>query len=265
MNILVINLNFAKQRMAFQSNQLNQLSLNFERLPACQINDEADEKYVKYRATWQRPLSVAEVSCFFSHKAAWQRVIDADSPMLILEDDALLAESVPMLLTELEKQNNVDYVNLEGRGINKKKQLARVATMRFGGYEMTRLYQGRSGAAGYVIWPSGAKKLISKMQKEGIAIADKFINSDYTLLAYQIEPAAIIQLDQCEMHGIVAPISVQTSIGAKPPPVSITSKMFWVYSARRVLGQLTIGLNQLLNKRDSTRRIIAISDFFKKL
>gem|GEM_PF-5423487 len=32
MNFLVINLNLAKQRMAFQ---LNQLSLNFERLPAC--------------------------------------------------------------------------------------------------------------------------------------------------------------------------------------------------------------------------------------
>jgi glycosyl transferase family 25 len=265
MNVLVINLNSATQRMEFQNAQLNQLGLKYERLVASRIENETDEKFVKYHATWQRPMSVAEVSCFFSHKAAWERVIEANSPMLILEDDALLADSVPNLLGELERQTNVDYVNLEGRGINKKKQLAKVATKRFGDYKMTRLYQGRSGAAGYIMWPSGAKKLIGKMQEEGIAIADKFINSNYKLIAYQIEPAPIIQLDQCELHGMIAPISVETSIGNRPPPASTTSKMFWVYSVRRIIGQLRIGVNQLQNRQHSTRRNVAIADFSKMI
>ena len=264
MKILVINLDSAATRMAFQSNQLYQLGLKYERLPAYQIKDKANETYVKYHATWQRPLNMGEVSCFFSHKIAWDKVIEADSPMLILEDDALLTESVTSLLDDLDKLKNVDYVTLEARGINKKKQLAKKATLRFGDIEMIRLYQGRSGAAGYVMWPSGAKKLLAKMENEGVAITDKFINSDYKLLAYQISPAVIIQLDQCELHGITPPIGVKTSMGARPQSVPITSRMFWVYSIKRIVGQIKIGLNQLQNSHRATLRIIAISALFKK-
>ncbi|MFT4747700.1 MAG: glycosyl transferase family 25 [Congregibacter sp.] len=264
MKVLVINLDTATTRMAFQKEQLNQLGLTYERLAAVQIKDKTNESYVKYYATWQRPLSMAEVSCFFSHKMAWDKVIEADSPMLILEDDALLAKSVPNLLAELDKLTNVDYINLEARGINKKKQLANKATQCFGDTEMIRLYQGRSGAAGYIIWPSGAKKLLAKMANEGIAIADKFINSDYKLIAYQIEPAVIIQLDQCQLHGITPPIDVQTSIGARPKSVPISSRKFWVYSIKRIVGQFKIGFNQLQNSHRATLRDIAISGLFNK-
>ncbi len=264
MKVLVINLDSDTTRMEFQSNQLNQLGLSYERLPAYQIKDKTKEIYLKYHSTWQRQMGMVEVSIFFSHKIAWDKVIEAGSPMLILEDDALLAESVPSLLDELNKLKNVDYVNLEARGINKKKLLAKKVTQRFGDIELIRLYQGRSGAAGYVIWPSGAKKLITKMEKEGIAIADKFINSDYTLSAYQIEPAVIIQLDQCILHGITAPIAVQTSIGARPQSAPITSRTFWMYSFKRIVGQLKIGFNLLQNFQRATRRNIAISELFKK-
>ncbi len=264
MKVLVINLDSATTRMAFQSNQLHRLGLKYERLPAYQIKDKANETYVKYHATWQRPLNMGEVSCFFSHKIAWDKVIEADSPMLILEDDALLTESVASLLDELDKLKNVDYVNLEARGTNKKKLLAKKATQRFGDIEMIRLYQGRSGAAGYVMWPSGAKKLLAKMENEGIAIADKFINSDNKLLAYQIEPAVIIQLDQCQLHGITPPIVVQTSIGARPQFSPISSRMFWVYNIKRIVGQIKIGLNYLQNSHRAILRNIAISTLFKK-
>jgi glycosyl transferase family 25 len=191
-------------------------------------------------------------------------VIEADSPMLILEDDALLAESVTSLLDELSKLKNVDYVNLEARGINKKKQLANETTRCFADIELIRLYQGRSGAAGYVMWPNGAKKLLAKMENEGIAIADKFINSDYNLLAYHVEPAVIIQLDQCQLHGITPPIEVQTSIGARPQSAAISIPMFWKYSIKRIVGQFKIGLNQLQNSHRATLRNITISPLFKK-
>jgi glycosyl transferase family 25 len=195
---------------------------------------------------------------------AWDKVIEAKAPMLILEDDALLSEGVASVLAELDKLKNVDYVNLETRGNNKKKQLAKKATKCFGEIEMIRLYQGRSVAAGYVIWPNGAKKLVAKMYKEGIAIADKFINSDYTLLAYQIEPAVIIQLDQCKLHGIDPPIAVQTSIGARPQTAPISSRLFWLYAVKRIVGQLKIGLNRLQKSHRSTYRTVAVSAFFKK-
>tara|TARA_R110000868_G_scaffold411083_1_gene701743 strand:+ start:1276 stop:2073 length:798 start_codon:yes stop_codon:yes gene_type:complete len=265
MKVLVINLDSATTRMAFQNEQLNQLGLEYERLPAIQIKDKTHEYFVNYHATWQRPLSLAEVACFFSHKMAWDKVIEADSPMLILEDDAFLVENVTSLLAELNKLKDVDYVNLEARGINKKKQLAKKATYCFGESEMIRLFQGRSGAAGYVIWPSGVKKLLVKMENEGIAISDKFINSACNLLAYQIEPAVIIQLDQCTLYGITQPIEVQTSLGTRPPSASIYSTMFWRHTFKRIVGQLKIGFNQMRNSHRATLRNITISELFKKL
>lgn len=264
MNVLVINLDSSTTRMAFQLKQLNQLGLRYERLPAVQITDKTNEDFVKYHASWERLLSLAEVSCFFSHKMAWDKVIEADCPMLVLEDDALLAESVASLLVELDKLKNVDYVNLEARGINKKKQLAKKATQCFGDIELTRLYQGRSGAAGYVIWPSGAKKLLTKMEKEGIAIVDKFINTDYQLLAYQIEPAVIIQIDQCQQHGITPPIEVQTLLGARPQAEKMSGLKFWKYSMKRICGQFKIGYNKLQNSHRGILRTIAISPLFTR-
>lgn len=264
MKILVINLDSATTRMAFQKEQLTQLGLEYERLPAVQIKDKSNENFVKYHASWQRPLGMAEVACFISHKLAWDQVIAADLPMLILEDDALLSDNVPSLLNELDKLKDVDYVNLEARGINKKKQLAKKSTYSFTECEMYRLYQGRSGAAGYVIWPSGAKKLLVKMQNEGIALSDKFINSAYNLLAYQIEPAVIIQLDQCQQHGIAQPIEVKTSLGSRPEPAPFTSGIFWRHTLKRIVGQIEIGFNQMQNSHRATRRNIAISGLFKK-
>ncbi|MFT5543861.1 MAG: hypothetical protein ACI97K_000983 [Glaciecola sp.] len=64
MDTLVVNLDSAKARMEFQCNQLDQLGLKYERLPAVQIKDRTNQTFVKYHATWQRPLSIAEVSCF---------------------------------------------------------------------------------------------------------------------------------------------------------------------------------------------------------
>ncbi len=46
-----------------------------------------------------------------------------------------------------------------------------------------RLYQGRSGA--YVLWPSGAKKLLEKVEQGNVGLADKFINADYSLQAFK--------------------------------------------------------------------------------
>lgn len=257
--ILLINLDSASERLAFQQQQFAKLGLTFERLPAYRLNNQTDPLYLKYHATWQRKLSLAEVSCFLSHKLAWQKVVTEQQPMLILEDDAFLAANLNILLPQITKLKGLDYLNLEARGRNKKKLLAKQASYAFGGTELFRLFQGRSGAAGYIIWPEGASKLLNKINAEGIGLADKFINASYELLAYQMEPAPIIQIDQCEMLGINPPIVVCSSITAKPAPPPLHSKLFWVYAYRRIKGQLHIALNQLNNIQRAKRRCVAIS------
>ena len=247
----------------FKTNQLNSLNIEHQRLPAYVISDKQDQIYQKLYKTWQRPLSIPEVSCFLSHKVAWEQVIENQQPMLILEDDAWLAPNFTPILKELSNLKDIDYVNLEVTGRNKKKLIEVSASNAFSNSELFRIYQGRSGTGGYVIWPAGAKKLLDKFKKGKIAIADKFITSCHSLLAYQLEPAVLIQLDQCEYHNITPPLEAKTSITNKPrDTVNIID--FIRFRIRRFFGEFQIGLNILKNKKYAIRRSILLSDSFKK-
>lgn len=260
MKALVINLDSAIERMAFQKQQLQSLNIDYERLPAYKIEDDKDPVYKKMCNTWQRPMSVSEVSCFFSHKNAWDKIIEQNKPMLILEDDAMLALNVPCILKEISAFKKIDYINLEDRK-SRKKLLDKTSIKDFCHSSLIRLYQGRSGAAGYVLWPSGAKKLLDTANQR-IGIADKFINEHYSLSAFQVEPAAIIQLDQCHLHGIEAPIKINTSI-SKETNSSII-KNGWGFRIKRALGETKIGLNYIRHFGHAKRRKIKISSSFDK-
>ena len=101
MDILVISLISAKERRNFQQDQLSKLGLDFKFLDATSTNDIDKSIYKQHYQDWQRPLKKTEVACYYSHRYAWDRIIQYNQPALILEDDALLSKCVPSLLLEL--------------------------------------------------------------------------------------------------------------------------------------------------------------------
>ena len=193
MNILVISLPSAKERRNFQQKQLSKLGLDFKFLDATSTNDISKSTYRQHYQDWQRPLKETEVACYYSHRHAWDNVIQSNQPALILEDDALLSKCVSELLKDLYSRRDVDLINFENRG--RKKFVSRSGEFITCNSKLLRLYQDRTGAAGYILWPSGAKKLIQCEEKNGIALADAHITACNNLIAYQVEPSPIIQLD----------------------------------------------------------------------
>ena len=260
MKALVINLDKSTERMAFQEKQLKTLGIEYQRITAISTDSLDLETYQKYYSTWERPLRHSEVACFLSHKYAWELIIRNQEPMLVLEDDALLSQITPCLLNELEKLDDVDFVTLEARG--RKKTIARRATRMLCGLSMKKLYQDRTGAAGYILWPEGAKKLIERSKNGDIALTDAFISSSYHLRAYQIDPAVIIQLDQCNVYDIPCPIEIESSISSENKPGS-DDGMRWSYRLKRLLGQLKLGVRQLRVLHKSERKMIEIADDLK--
>ena len=210
MDILIISLPNAKERRDFQQNQLSKLGLEFEFLDATSIHDLNEATYKKHYQDWQRPLKTTEVACYYSHRRAWNRVIQFNKPVLILEDDALLSKYVPELLKDFADKENTDLINLENRG--RKKFVSRSGESIACNSKLLRLYQDRTGAAGYILWPSGARKLIQCEERKGIALADAHITACNNLTAYQVEPSPIIQLDHCEHYDIKNPISNDATI-----------------------------------------------------
>ena len=254
MDILIISLPNAKERRDFQQNQLSKLGLEFEFLDATSIHDLNEATYKKHYQDWQRPLKTTEVACYYSHRRAWNRVIQFNKPVLILEDDALLSKYVPELLKDFADKENTDLINLENRA--RKKFVSRSGESITCNSKLLRLYQDRTGAAGYILWPSGAKKLIQCEEKKGIALADAHITACNNLIAYQVEPSPIIQLDHCEYYDIKNPISnnaSDSSVSSHNNPKG--GVFFWL---RRIYSQVKLGIRQLFLVTFSTRRYIKI-------
>jgi len=260
MKAFVINLDSATERMAFQKQQLQKLGIKFQRIPAYKIDSEDDDIFKKYHNTWQRPMSIAEVSCFFSHKKTWDLIIKNNEAGMILEDDAFLATDLNDILNDLQNKTDIDYVNLETRH-KRRRLIAKNPKQKVGKSDLYKLYQGRSGAGGYILWPSGAKKLLLKIEREGIAIADKFINSAYSLEAYQVSPAPIIQIDQCELHQLEPPIKTSTSISSTTKNKTIDTSHL-SYRNKRLMGQVKIGLNHLFHIHHAVQKNIEIAPSF---
>ena len=260
MKIYIINLPTAIERRQFQKKQLSNLGLDYEILKATSIHDINDETYAKHYKDWQRPLWNTEVACYFSHRSVWQKIIDTNTPALILEDDALLSKCVPELLKLFTNKQNVDLINLEVAG--RKKIISKIGENISCNTKLFRLFQDRTGAAGYILWPSGAKKLQEHESLNGIGLADAHITSCYSIKSYQVEPAAIIQLDQCSNYNVKTPYSKtlfsSTVSQAQNPKGSFS---FWI---KRSSAQLKLGLHtaKILNKNSSRRFInINVDDF----
>lgn len=254
MDILIISLPNAKERCDFQQNQLSKLGLEFEFLDATSIHDLNEATYKQHYQDWQRPLKNTEVACYYSHRRAWDRVIQSNKPVLILEDDALLSKCVPALLKDLLSRKDADLINFENRA--RKKFVSRSFEAITCNSKLLRLYQDRTGAAGYILWPSGAKKLIQCEEKKGIALADAHITACNDLITYQVEPAPIVQLDHCEYYDIKNPLSNNASDS------SVSSRnnskggvFFWL---KRIFFQFKLGVHQLTLISKSKRRYIKI-------
>ena len=254
MDILVISLPNAKERRDFQQNQLSKLGLEFEFLDATSIHDLNEAIYKQHYQDWQRPLKTTEVACYYSHRRAWDKIIQSNRPALILEDDALLSKCVPELLKDFADKENTDLINLENRG--RKKFVSRSGESIACNSKLLRLYQDRTGAAGYILWPSGAKKLIQCEDQKGIALADAHITACNNLTVYQVEPSPIIQLDHCEYYDIKNPISNNASNSSVSSFNNPKGGMFlWL---RRIYSQVKLGIRQLILIIKSERRYITI-------
>lgn len=261
---LVINLDHSSERLEFQRQQLAHLRIPMQRLTAVNSSDIRTEGYEQLANGWERKMRPAEVACFLSHKAAWQYVLDTGKPWLILEDDALLSHKTADILVALfSRISEVDYINLETR--HRCKWISKKAEVFIAGYELRRLYQDRTGAAAYILCPSGAQKLLNRAEHSAPALADAFLCRSYVLNTWQVYPAAAIQLDQCINYELEPPVSFVSTItpqnNLKPLANNFYSNVCFKY--RRLAAQIRMGWRQLSVLGRAQRLMVPIikSDF----
>jgi glycosyl transferase, family 25 len=254
MKAIVINLDRATDRLAFQARQLAALGLQWDRFPAITPASLVPPRDSTHWQRWQRPLSDAEKAAYASHRAVWEIVAKGASPVLVLEDDALIRPAAPALLARLDAATGLDHVTLETRG------RAKLVGRPHHDLPLTRLWQDYTGAAAYVLWPSGAHKLIARADRSA-GIADAIICAAYDMASWQADPALAIQIDQCTAHGIAPPIPVTTSIGRIDRSIydGLTHPAYRAYRRRRIIAQLRMAVRRIAHLATASRRVLPLA------
>jgi glycosyl transferase family 25 len=256
-SIYIISLASANQRRSFQDSQSKKLSFEPIWLKAYGIDDFSDDIYLQHAFDWQRPLLKTEVGCFLSHLDAWKKIADSDFPSVVLEDDVILTASSIQAFERLSTFESADIINLEAVG---KKQVS--YTCEYNSLLLRKLILNSSGAGAYMLWPSGAKKLLNNYQSKGAALADAFINETRSLSSWQIVPAVVIQ--QCMLPYYDLPEGKDgTSQIAREKYDSPNPPNAWiglVILFRRVKGEVNKGLIKLMTIFGHERLFISYFD-----
>lgn len=252
MRVIIINLAGETARMSFQRTQMERLGLDWERLEAITPHTLSRPPDHGYWQRWERPMKATEIAILESHCKAWKRVDNSGIPHLIVEDDAMLAADVPSLLDKLEQESDLDHVTLEVR--NRKKLIGH----HHPNLPLRRLYQDRTGAAAYVLWSSGARKLLLRAVARP-ALADAVICAAYEMKTWQATPALAIQMDQCKAYSMPPPI-LTTPRQEQNLKLRSTS----LHRVRRFISQLRMGVRYLSKIAVSERRHVSLSSCWSR-
>lgn len=251
MKALVINIGAETARMAFMAGQLDAMGVAFERLEAVTPATLTPTANDPYWSRWERPMRTTEMAALASHRTAWERAAGGDASVLILEDDALMMLGTAAFLAQVEAIPEAELVTLETRG--RRKLIARDPHPNA---PMHRLWQDRTGAAAYVVSPSGARKLLDRVARAP-GLADGILCAAYDVTAWQAVPALACQLDMCEAFGITPPIATKSAIDQEARPGAQSSA---IQKLRRIRAQLRMGGRQLVRSPGAQRRIIPLAD-----
>jgi len=252
-NIFVISL-ISSNRRSFQENQFERLGLNFDFLDAISSESITEPNYLELSNDWQRPMKKSEVACYLSHQLAWKKVLESQTPALILEDDALISSDISLFLEDVKKVDFCDLINLENRG--RKKFVSKKPIISIANHSLLKLYLDNTGAAGYILWPSGARKLFDCEANKGFALADAQIHNCKHLKSFQVEPSPIIQLDMIKHYKIEKKFDKELSKSSVSSRERINAGL--LYKFRRIWSQLKLGLYQIKFIFFGTRRFINI-------
>lgn len=190
MKIFVISLKNSPRRGVIKKN-LEKLNLDFTFFDAFvgEKNIYFSKQYGKLfrKFFYNSDLTSGEIGCYLSHSAVWCYAIIYNEPILILEDDVIVSEQLPTLLTQLDLNWQIykfDLLRLYGvfpRDTYKIKD---------NDLEFIRYFKYPRGTQAYVVKPDAAKKLLFYSRKIKFPIDDFIDRTEflYSIKIYGIDP-----------------------------------------------------------------------------
>jgi glycosyl transferase family 25 len=156
MNIYVINLERAPERIAHMQDQFGRLGTSFSRIDAVDAKSMTPHELESFKSSMGdahrvHPWSPAQIGIFLSHQKAWVQIASGNDAFgAVFEDDVHLSHRIKPLLTSNDWiDRSMNIVRLETTMQSMK--LERTPHSQVDSMKLFRVYSGGWGAAGYVI------------------------------------------------------------------------------------------------------------------
>ncbi|KFA95191.1 glycosyltransferase family 25 protein [Vibrio sp. ER1A] len=200
MKIYVISLLRSLDRRKRISSQLEQLGVDFEFFDAVDGSQGehvlwADYNYLKRKwlISGKKPSS-GELGCFASHYLIWQKCVENNAPVLVIEDDAFIrsnfAEQFPSIRNCLKE---FDFLRLESEIKG-----CKVTPIKGEPHSSIGFMTDNSGGTrSYALTPSAAKKLLSGSTRWCMPV-DNYIGAAYIhqVASFIYKPAVVVDTNE---------------------------------------------------------------------
>lgn len=165
--IFVINLATSADRRQKITSRLEALKISFEVFNAVdgrQIADPLfsrynDQQRIKYRRT---RLSGGELGCFASHFKLWEKCVELNQPIIVMEDDVVVEDSfVEAICIGQKLINKLHYLRFSGISLHRRPFKILKAV---GSFNLVDHIRGPAGTQCYALDPIAAKTFIEHAQ-----------------------------------------------------------------------------------------------------
>lgn len=160
--VFLINLSKDTDRLKAMSNQLVRLALPFERIEAVygtQLPEWLRPYFLNAQGQVAPELEPGEVGCYASHLLVLKRIVENNTPGLVLEDDLELDEKLPEILASTHAlPRDWDILRLSGYENHFPKFPAGALSE---GKKVIKYSRVPFGTGAYLITPQGARKFLS--------------------------------------------------------------------------------------------------------
>ncbi|TEW56613.1 glycosyltransferase family 25 protein [Psychromonas sp. RZ22] len=162
MKVFVISLKRSTERRIKIESSLNNIGINFEFFDAVDGKENNFKYYKKQRPIKTKKrhgyaLTRNEIACYASHYSIWEKCIQINEPILVLEDNCEFTDALKSSINTFdelaEKYKFIKLCSIFKRKTKKKEILKN-------GLEIVTYLKRGSGTQGYILSPEAAKEFI---------------------------------------------------------------------------------------------------------
>jgi glycosyl transferase, family 25 len=192
MKVFVISLASSVDRRERVSHKLGERNIDFQFIDACDgrlglhpyLKNYDEKRFIVNR---RRKAAPGELGCYVSHLLAWEKCVELNEPIVVVEDDFEMTGEFEAGLAYLEKlADKLAFVRLEPL----EKQFF-LTSRKDADFTLVKQLNVGMCTTGYLVTPQGAKKLLENGMRIEMPI-DLYLK--YTLIHKQIIHALVPHL-----------------------------------------------------------------------